>query len=527
MKVIIIDDEKHVRESIMLLAKWERHGIEDVFEAQDGEEAKDIIVTEQPEIIFTDMDMPIVDGIDLFKWLDAKAITSKTIVISGHADFHYMRNAIFYGSYDYILKPIDPEILNNTLERAIQEWNEEEINRKSVLEYKQELTEVKPFYWDHLLSGTIHQANISPSVVTKIKDEFAINLNHSPYRVAILSIRAMIETKVIGDMEQTFSTLLDFCKKVISKNKDGICFRNINKDDEIILVFCNSSKVEAYMNQLEREIFEFTHMHSTIAIGGENKKLVDAYQSALTYLLKRNLMEQNNKPNRLTISEIDTRPVLHILDFSKDIKWALQSGSLEQIDNVLDGIFSALESSHNLSLEQLKVWEEQFELLTKNWLKEYEINEALLLYKGVKFWDSNGNFNFEKFKQEKRKEFYDLIQCLHDAKFKTEKSSIQKIEDYLRQNYDHEVTLQEIADRFFLSREYISRKFKEEFGETITDYVTKIRIEKARELLVNPHLKIYEVAYNVGYQNEKYFSKVFKKRVGKSPNEYRSTSLSS
>jgi two-component system response regulator YesN len=103
------------------------------------------------------------------------------------------------------------------------------------------------------------------------------------------------------------------------------------------------------------------------------------------------------------------------------------------------------------------------------------------------------------------------------AKFK------KKIEEYLKQNYQQDINLQEIADRFFLSREYISRKFKQEFHETITDYLAKIRIEKAKELLENPHFKIYEIAYHVGYHNEKYFSKVFKKLIGLTPNEYRSS----
>jgi two-component system, response regulator YesN len=87
------------------------------------------------------------------------------------------------------------------------------------------------------------------------------------------------------------------------------------------------------------------------------------------------------------------------------------------------------------------------------------------------------------------------------------------------------VNLQEIADTFFLSREYISRKFKQEYKLTITDYLTNIRMEKAMKLLENPYLKIYEVAYGVGYGNEKYFSKVFKKQVGITPNEFRQSLL--
>ncbi|WP_026583272.1 response regulator transcription factor [Bacillus sp. J33] len=243
MKAIIVDDEKHVREGLMLLADWNRYGINTIMEAADGNEAVKLITEHRPEIIFTDMRMPKRDGISLLKWIHSSDISSKTIVVSGYDDFEYMRNAICYKSFDYILKPIDPEILNETLERAVTEWNRQSFPEKD---------------------------------------------------------------------------------------------------------------------------------------------------------------QQNH----------------------------------------------------------------------------------------------NG-----------------------------EKNVIQQIEEFLLESYNKDINLQEIADRFYLSREYISRKFKQEYKATITDFVTNIRMKKAKELLQNPKLKIYEIAFHVGYQDEKYFSRVFKKTEGISPNEYRSSSV--
>lgn len=240
MKAIIVDDEKHVREGLMLLADWEKVGIETIYEAEDGDEAIRVISTHQPAIIFTDMRMPKRDGISLLKWIRTSNISSKTIVVSGYDDYEYMRKAIHYHSFDYLLKPIDPDILNETLEKAVMEW-------------------------------------------------------------------------------------------------------------------------------------------------------------------------QKQKP--------------------------LQTASTEE-------------------------------------------------------WP-------------------------------IEKNNMQEIKEFLQEHYQHDISLQEIADRFFLSKEYISRKFKHEFNKTITDYVTKIRMEKAKQLLDTQNLKIYEIAHFVGYHNEKYFSKVFKKQVGMTPNEYR------
>lgn len=253
MKAIIIDDEKHVREGLLLLGEWEKHGIETILEAEDGNDAIKLISEHRPAIIFTDMRMPKRDGISLLKWIHSSELLSKTIVVSGYDDFDYMRNAITYKSFDYILKPIDPEILNETLDRAVKEWNDEALAR-------------------------------------------------------------------------------------LIKNGDS------QKQDDITQ--------------------------------------------------------------------------------------------------------------------------------------------------------------------------------------KEEKNNMQKIEEYLRHHFQEDINLQDIADRFYLNRDYISRKFKQEFNETITDYLTKIRIENAKELLGNPNKKIYEIAYQVGYQNEKYFSKVFEKQTRITPNEYRNSILS-
>ncbi|WP_141433045.1 response regulator [Bacillus sp. 03113] len=252
MRAIIIDDEKHVREGLLLLGEWTSFGIDTIFEASNGEEAIKIITESRPEIIFTDMKMPKMDGINLLKWLNESSIQSKIIVLSGYDDYHYMRNAIQYGSFDYLLKPIDPEMLNETLERAVIDW-----------------------------------------------------------------------------------------------------------------------KIQA-----------------------ENK----------------------------------------ILRFEDDLE-------------VYDGI--------------------------------------------------------------------------SDEEYRKEKTSIQQIEEYLQQNYKEDIKLQGIADKFFLSREYICRKFKQEYQITITEYLTKVRMEKAQMLLQNSHYKIYEIADLTGYQNDKYFCKVFKRWTGLTPNEYR------
>ena len=124
-KTVIIDDIVLVRDAIKLLGQWDLFGISQIFEAGNAQDGLDIILRENPDLIITDMKMPVMDGVQLLKKLDEEHIKSKVIIISGFSDFKYTRLAIQSKVIDYILKPIDPQDLNNALSAAITEIEKE------------------------------------------------------------------------------------------------------------------------------------------------------------------------------------------------------------------------------------------------------------------------------------------------------------------------------------------------------------------------------------------------------------------
>jgi two-component system, response regulator YesN len=520
MKAIIIDDEKHVREGLILLADWEDHGITTILEAEDGDEAIELIKEHRPEIIFTDMHMPKRDGISLLRWLHSSEFRCKTIVVSGYDDFQYVRNALLYKSFDYILKPIEPDILNETLSKAVSEWNEQALFRKSQAEEIQVLNEVKPLYWDRLFSILCHTGDVSSSGKKKITNEFGISISEKEKQAALVNINPIVLKAFQADEELAFFTLSNICNELLRKGNDGVCFRNINSDEELVILLWNEVNASFLLQEIYSIIYQYCKIKPIIALGEKSVNLKEAYESARQVLKKHNLLTQKKI---VTTADLSTKPHLHLLDFSNELKWAVRSGSTSEVETQLAKLFDLLEKKFILTLEQAASWDSQFNLLKNNWLKEYEIDNNTVFYQGTDFWNDDGSFSFKKFRAEKQREFKELIKALTDAKYQKEKNSMQKIEEYLQQHYQEDITLQEMAERFFLSREYISRKFKQEYRETITDYLTNIRMDKAKKLLENPFLKIYEIAYGVGFQNEKYFSKVFKKHEGLTPNEYRQT----
>lgn len=125
MKVLIIDDVALVRDAVRMLGKWDMFGITEIFEASNARDGLEIIHRENPDIIITDMKMPVMDGTALLERIETEHLRSKLIIISGFTDFKYTRLAIHAKVVDYILKPIDPQDLNNALASAVHALEQE------------------------------------------------------------------------------------------------------------------------------------------------------------------------------------------------------------------------------------------------------------------------------------------------------------------------------------------------------------------------------------------------------------------
>lgn len=185
MKALIIDDEKPVRDCINLLVQWSDYGIDTVFEAEDGQEAIQIIEREQPELILTDIRMPGADGLKLMDWIYHNARRCKVIAISGYTDYEYIRQIFLQGGTDYILKPVQQQKLNNAIKNAIAQLEQERVRREDGVEgdgadsiYYQIKYYIDKNYREELsLSFIAAHFHLSESHVSrKFKALFGINL---------------------------------------------------------------------------------------------------------------------------------------------------------------------------------------------------------------------------------------------------------------------------------------------------------------------------------------------------------------
>lgn len=523
MKVLIVDDEQHVREAIRLLGDWERHGIDQIYEAANGEEALSLIQTSKPDIIFSDMKMPKMDGIQLLEKIKEQHPTCKTIFVTGYDDYHYMRKAIHFGSFDYILKPIDPEILNQALEHAVIEWKKEEAERKKHRSSHQLINEMKPMYRDRMLTKFINNDTIKENVY----EEFGFHVSQD-YTVALVRVSGRSIAEFQGDRDLTYFTILNVINEILTQHECGIGFRYLSNKGEIVIIFWDKFRqTEELLVHIYGALKTILQLSCPIALGNrvdQSSKLIDSYHHAKQLLLNSNIL--NSAEEKVYIHKpASDDDIKSLMTYSSHIELAVQAGEISAFQEVIEQIAKDFTEDGFLSLKQLIQLEKEYQIISNTWTTKYglpsPVTDDAAEYIDM-FFDQNGTFQLEEYIERKLREVSLFLTRVKRQSTQKNINIIYDIEQYLQANFDRDVKLQEIAERFYLSREYISRKFKQEFKENISDYIVKIRINRAKALLKNKDFKIYEIAHMVGYQDDKYFRKVFKKVEGITPNDYRS-----
>lgn len=575
MKALIVDDEKHVREAIRLLVDWDAFGIAEVHEARDGLEATELIGKLQPEIVFTDMMMPGMDGSTLLAWASRHHPDSKIIVISGHDDFQLVRNAVKFGGIDYILKPIDPEQLSGAIAKAIDAWRAEEREREHRRAVHIELNQLKPVYLEQYFSSVLSEPGIQGSWPVSVLRELKLEAPVPRVRAAVASLTLSapaMRDKFPGDQDLMFFALTNICNEILLASGAGYAFRYWGKEQELVLLFWGDgaaapellADIQGAIRQTMKSSFVFG-LGRPAAFPSEAQ---NSYRQARLALLRRNVLGGDGRQIIIDV-EGSARggSLLSFHEHEEQLYFAVQSGNPEQLNRALGSWFASIEGGGYLSFESLLAWREHFDRTKAIWLGDGGESAAGTArtvgtvginggeceraaksgaitgggevkadfdaesgagatggeqpsesYRQLPLNDAGG-FDYEAWKLSVTEEMTRISERLASAD--KEKGVIHEIALFLEQHASEDITLQDVASRFYLSREYISRKFKQEMGKNVSDYIAGIRMKRAKELLGNASLKIAQIAEQVGFQDEKYFSKVFKKWTDCTPNDYR------
>ncbi|GGF97301.1 response regulator [Paenibacillus abyssi] len=537
MKVLIVDDEQHAREAVKLLVPWQEYGIDQVWEADNGEEAKRIITELLPDIVLTDMQMPITGGVALMQWITQHYPSIKMIVISGFSDFDYLRHTLKYGGQDYLLKPIDPLQLNDAMSRVVEEAKKEEIERLERSRQSIEMNQFKPVYWDKIFSRLLSEPAVFSTVKEQLEQEFGCPAQGTACVAAVCSLEPVppaLLRKFRGERDLLAFAVANIINDMVRLQwKAGYAFRHWNNSESIVIVMWNGLKhLPSRLQELSSAISSTLRVTLHIGVGSEvslPEGLGSSADQARLSLHHRNLLLTSPAVHfyeRSVRSGMRTFP--HLGDMEEQCKLALLSRNERELEAVCSGWMNRIKEMPEITLEHIDVWQREFQVIRTRWMQTLlgggekpvtpEFREQSQQF--PVFYDDHGLLSVER-TQEKLLQLLLAFSSELAERQRNERNVISDIKDYINHHLNEDVSLQQLASRFYLSREYVSRRFKQETGQNLSEYVERLRIDKAKLLLGNPMYRITEIAEMVGYPDEKYFSKVFKKHIGCSPNQFR------
>jgi two-component system response regulator YesN len=526
--IIMIDDEDEVREGIKQKTNWEACGFRLVGDYDNGRDAYDAVERLQPDVVITDICMPFMDGLQLTEKIVANYRTVKVIIVTGYEDFDYAKQAIRLKVKDYLLKPINSVEFTEFLQKLCQELDEERKQREDINFLRRQFQESMPLLRERFLERLVTSGMKRDEIERKLP-MFGLQLQGAGHTVMALDIddfkRALYSDQVAEEELLRFAAY-NILHEIVEKEHGGTVFRT--RDDKLVgLVSGHLNQVEVSCQTLAEQarysIEKYLGMTVTIGISRMYEGLQElpkAFQEALTALDYRFLlgndrviaigdMEFGSSLDTTSYARMEKRLISAIKTGEKTvIALTLQEwiDDLKKASCTMDTCYSKL---HKLLVALMNVGVE-------TGLEEAEVlgdHSFMALYArktldDVRLWLEAICLAF--------------VDRLAEKRTHVSQAQMESAVTYIHEHYaDEQLSLQQVCNHIYMSMSYFSALFKPHTGETFIEYVTRFRLDKAKEMLATSQLKTYELAAKVGYGDPQYFSVIFKRHTGMTPKEFR------
>ena len=532
LKVFLVEDESLIREGLRNNIPWEQYGYRLVGDAADGEMALPLIRKTRPDVIITDIKMPFMDGLSLSKVVSAEFPKVKIIIISGHDDFEYARQAIEVGVEQYLLKPITKMTLKKVLlelrEKIEQDMEQEDYQAKFQAEMHAYEQFARRRFFEKVLEGELSVQEIYEEAA-----KLSLELTASCYNLMFFSVQEKNQGYQTEKTEK-YSRQQDEILHYFLRHPQYILFSwNVGCYGVLIKSETDMMQVltENCINQIQEVCEdEESEVNWYVAVGKPVERLSllhECYESVNRLFAHRfvmpdaHILTENRLADYLTGQE-DGR-LEHVSPANMDpevIRDFLAKGSMGEIDNFVESylrsVGEALESRVFRDYVVLNIRFATIAYIESIGSGKEEHSEKL----------SNQYPDMNRGKDEVNDYFADMLRAA--MTIRDEKSDFQsrkmmrKALEYIDENYAKEnLSLNEVADEVKVSANYFSAVFSQNMQKTFVEYVTAKRMEKAKKLLRNTEKSFGEIAMEVGYKDAHYFSFVFKKTQKCSPREYR------
>lgn len=535
LKVFLVEDEFIVRNGIKNSINWEKEGFSFVGEASDGELAYPLIKELHPDILITDIRMPFMDGIELSEQVHELYPEIRIIILSGYGEFTYAQKAIKIGVEEYLLKPISSAQLLESVKKVAGVIVKEREEQQLLKQYADGAKENRQRDWSKFMMKLMTQ-DVSVMQVLQQQKEFSVDLNAGAYGVMLFKLRKKGDE--IGYSEQAVIAM-DAVKSYLEQESDLYFMEN--GIEGLILLLTGQDKLRV-SNRME----EAAHCLDRIVRSKENLEYFGSMGTVVTrlnelkksyyYAKKRYILRFMRDWNRFEKQEKDaTGSILEnssCMDPSylvtmghrrELVEKFLKVGTIEEVEGFLSSYLENLGESNIQSLIFRQYVAMDFYMCVIGYEEQMSLDDSKLTRKKMDINQIARQIDTV----DKLKTY--LTQLLKNNIIRREEKVGRRYSDliddarrYIDQHYaEEEISLNQVARVVNMSPSYFSLVFGREAGQTFVEYLTALRMDKAKELLMCSSLRTSEIGYEVGYKDPHYFSYIFKKTQKCAPKEYR------
>lgn len=500
LKILLVDDEQEERAGISFLIKKYGYPLT-VSEAPNGKKALEYMESHHVDILFTDVKMPLMNGLELAKAVNETYPEVKIIIFSAYGEFDYAKQALEANAVNYLLKPIELDEFRDVMEnliRGIQEEKSQQEERRQEDWQNQQNLLYKILTGAHLKESERERINAElfskGAALRLVHVEFMDNFFETREEVFLNFVRMYLgeQTKYVN-LFQNESCLLIREKKYLGREFLEGQLLKLSRDVEAFVsegMFAAVSRICSTMEEFEKEVEAILNIQreffgfGQMLVWTENQRLQE-YYSGDVEAIRRQLM-QAIEANRPELIRKFTDQLLETISSN-------QRMSKLYVQNIFYTVFQAIyDKNPNIRYEQI------------------------LSSSDILFHSKNARDMLALF----QKNIGEMLEVIQDGT-EDDSSLIQKIKNLVEKEYMHDVSLSYVAEKVNLAPAYVSYVFKKETGQTLIKYITETKMEKARLLLEEGVLKMGQIAKACGYENQSYFNRAFKNYYGLTPKQFR------
>ena len=508
ISVMIVDDEYLAREGMKKTIKWGQYGCEICGEACNGQEGIDNAKKLCPDIVITDIKMPIIDGLKMIHEIQKFLPYTKYIVITGYDEFEYARSAIKLNAVDFILKPIEEKELISAIVKAVENINI----------VKKELFEKKEKFVLSIFKGKITDENI----ILNNANKYGITCD-KVYVILVANeqYESLTEKREIKKLYHT-----NICiRKMFKENLNHIVFITDIEEKEIIILYNGNFNLD--VNQLkliQGKLLKGYGLCTTIGISS-CKSIGKAYSAFLeAQVSERNKLYMGKGSiilyNDTAAANGDIKKLLSIE--KKNLFSKMQALDMPNIDKQLKYIYFDVLSKNKILENDVKQFTIEVILNAAHIISGYSMDLEMIAGENFNVYESVAKLNTIN-------EIYNLVKGIISVALNSVKeinvlaaeNGIKDAVEYVKLHYYEDISLKDVANSVYLSESYLSRGIKKLLGINFVEYITKLRVEKAMEYMKDPNIKVTDIAKKVGYSDYRYFTHIFKKQTGYTPSKWR------